>query len=139
MAIITHGPVSSTHPMTTAKTTALVVGTIYTLVGLIGFFSQPVLGIFAVDALHNWIHLITGVIGLIVGFGMDVTARAYAKTVGYIYAAIALISLFSPGWSVAGLIEANLADFFLHLVTAAILLYIGYEGIFGGTEREERR
>lgn len=52
--------------------TALGIGAVITLVGNLGFILEPVecelFGIFGVNTLHNAVHYITGVAGLVAGY-----------------------------------------------------------------------
>jgi hypothetical protein len=47
---------------------AQVVGAVLTLVGVAGFFTGGTLLIFGINALHNVVHLVSGVLGLAAGF-----------------------------------------------------------------------
>jgi hypothetical protein len=47
---------------------AQVVGAVLTLVGVAGFLTGGMLFIFGVNALHNVVHLLSGVLGLAAGF-----------------------------------------------------------------------
>lgn len=108
---------------------ALAVGAAYVLVGLLGFvvtgfdnFAEPgdekLLGIFAINPLHNVVHLLIGFGGLALWKRRD-TARLYG---------IALVAgyglTFAYGLAVAGkdtaanFLSLNAADNGLHLISA---------------------
>ena len=105
-------------------------GIVLTAVGILGFVpgvtsaSGLLLGIFQVDALHNIIHIATGLIALYVAkTGMH--QMLYFKVFGVVYG-IVTVAGFVQGSTVLGLIGVNMADNVLHLLIAAIALYAGF-------------
>lgn len=103
-----------------------VLGIVFVVVGLLGFFNDPVLGIFEVDGLHNLIHLAAGVLALVaVGMG-ESTMRLYARVFGGVYLLVGVVGFVMPGDMILGLFEANMADDVLHLALGAVLLYVGF-------------
>lgn len=110
-----------------AKLYAAVFGVVLTLVGLVGFIpalstNGNLLGIFAIDPLHNVIHLLSGVVGLAAAFTAGAKyARLYAGVFGVVYGLVTLIG-FIQGSTVLGLISINLADNVLHLLIAIVSL-----------------
>ncbi len=114
-----------------AKKAAMVFGVIFVLIGLLGFVNNPVLGIFAVNMLHNIVHILLGAILLMASKG-DGASKAL-KWVAIIYLIVALIGFFVSG-PVLGLIEVNSADNWLHLVLAIILFGVSKQsGMSGNT------
>lgn len=109
------------------KNVVLVVSVVFVLVGLLGFFNDPVLGVFEVDAVHNWVHLLTGVIGLVMAFMGEGNAKMFAKVFGVVYALVTIVG-FVQGDSVLGIFAVNMADNVLHLVLAVVLLWAGFMG-----------
>ena len=104
----------------------MLVGVVLTLVGILGLFmDSPLLGLFEVNATHNWIHLLSGVIGVAMAMQGENQARTYAKVFGVIYALVTVLG-FAMGGNVLGLFHANGADNLLHLVLAAVLLWAGF-------------
>jgi len=55
---------------------------IYALVALMGFFmgNQPLLGIVAINAADNWLHVLIAIVALYLGFGMKAAEPAAATT-----------------------------------------------------------
>jgi hypothetical protein len=112
-----------------AKLYATVLGAVLTLVGILGFIpglspNGNLIGIFAIDPLHNVIHILSGVVGLIVAFTAGgVYARYYALIFGLVYGLVTVIG-FIQGTTVLGLIDVNLADNVLHLLIAAASLAV---------------
>lgn len=110
-----------------AKKAVLIFGVIMTLIGVIGFFNDPVIGLFEVDTFHNLIHLLTGIIAIGVAIKGEVAAQSFAKIFGILYLLLGVIGLFWPNDLFLGLIEINLADDILHIVLGVSLLFIGYK------------
>lgn len=108
------------------KMILMVLGVVFVAVGLLGFVNDPVLGIFEVDMLHNIIHLAAGLLALgAVGMGENMM-RLYARVFGLVYGLVAVLGFLMPGDMILGLFEANMADAFLHVALAAVLLYVGF-------------
>lgn len=111
-----------------ARLYATLVGGVLVIVGIIGFFYSAsfggpgtvddVFGLFAVNAWHNIVHILTGAIGLLVaGFA----ARQYALGLGAVYIAIAVWGfIIGSGDSILGFIPVNTEDNFLHLVLGVL-------------------
>jgi len=114
------------------KKVALVFGVAFTLIGLLGFVPgvtttdadghQLLLGLFMVDAVHNVVHLLSGVAGLI-GAANERYAKLYLVGFGVIYALVTLIGFFTS--PVLGFLHVNTADNWLHLVLTIGLLGAG--------------
>lgn len=111
------------------QTLAWVFGGILALVGVLGFVpgvtsGGMLLGIFEVDTLHNVIHLATGLAALAAAYGLYST-RLFFQVFGVVYAIVAVVG-FIQGDTVLGLITTNMADHALHLLLAAVFLYVGF-------------
>ena len=91
------------------------------IVGGLGFYSDPLFGIFEVDALHNIVHLLTGVLGLL-AVSMDWEGM-FAKVFGVVYALVAVFGFWMGG--MLGM-QMNMADNLLHLVLALVFLCLGF-------------
>lgn len=102
-----------------------VLGAVLVVVGVLGFFNDPILGIFEVDAIHNIVHLLTGALLLWVAYSGGEIARMGAKVFGVVYALVAILGLLTAG-NVLGIFESNGADTILHAALAVILLYVGF-------------
>ena len=110
--------------MMNAKNIVMAIGAILVLVGIIGFWNDPVFGIFEVDTLHNLVHLGTGAI--MIWMAMSGMARLSAQIFGVVYGLVAVLGLVLPGDMLLGLLEVNLHDDILHLVLAIVFLYAGF-------------
>lgn len=103
-----------------------VLGIVFVVIGLLGFVSDPLLGVFEVDGVHNSIHLLAGLLALgAVGMGKSMM-QLYARVFGVVYGAIGLVGFLMGGDMILGVFQANMADHLLHLVLAAVLLYVGF-------------
>jgi hypothetical protein len=112
------------HP---AQLLALVIGAVYTLVGIAGFLvtgfdnfaaetDKTLLG-FEVNPLHNLVHLVIGVAGLVMWRRLD-TARTYGWVLAAGYGLAFIYGLFAAGNSDINFLSLNGADNVLHLVSA---------------------
>lgn len=108
------------------KMLAQVVGVVLTLVGIVGFFTGGVVLIFSVNALHNVVHLVSGLAGLYAGF-MDGGKRAmmYNQLFGVIYLVVAVLGFLVPSL-LKNLLAMNAADNVLHLVLGIVLAGVGF-------------
>ncbi|HKY31641.1 MAG TPA: DUF4383 domain-containing protein [Candidatus Polarisedimenticolia bacterium] len=110
---------------------ALIYGLAFAVVGLAGFMdqgmaheTQHLFGVFPVNGLHNFFHLLIGLAGIAVYFGTALSARYYAQTVGIIYLVLGFLGFVTP--DLFGLMPIGGADIALHFIAAAIALYFGY-------------
>jgi hypothetical protein len=115
-----------------AKPMAVLFGVVFLVVGILGFVpavtkDQMLLGIFHVNAAHNCVHLLSGVVALICGMMGVGAARTYFKLFGLVYAAVAVMGFLNPGDTMLlGLISNNMADTWLHVAIAAVSLILGF-------------
>ncbi|MCA4133732.1 DUF4383 domain-containing protein [Arthrobacter sp. M4] len=113
---------------------ATVFGAVYLLVGVLGFFvtggtsffatEGANLIIFAVNPLHNVIHLAIGAALLYSGLNGVTLSRTVNSTVGAVYLLVGILGLFLVG-SPLNIIALNGADNVLHLASAVVLLGVG--------------
>lgn len=122
---------------------AIVFGGVYVLVGLlgfaftagIGFFATEgglLLGIFAVNPLHNIAHLLIGGALLVAGLSGVRAAKTVNVIIGAAYLLLGIAGFFLVGTG-ANILALNTPDHFLHLGSAALLLAVGL-----GAERGTR-
>ncbi|MBI4145852.1 DUF4383 domain-containing protein [Candidatus Woesearchaeota archaeon] len=105
---------------------ARLVGLLLTLTGVVGFLMADYLLVFGVNALHNVIHLVTGLLGIWAGFISGVHARDYNKWLGLVYVVVGVIGFVLPSL-MAELLNINLADNLLHLVLGGVMAYVGFK------------
>jgi uncharacterized membrane protein len=103
-----------------AKKAAMVFGVIFVLIGVLGFLSSPILGLFAVNMLHNIVHVVLGIILIVAAKGEG--AGTALKVISIIYLVVALLGFFmATDGMLFGILEVNTADNWLHLVLAIVL------------------
>lgn len=107
-------------------------GAVYLLVGLLGFAVTGgvsfiategglLLGIFAVNPLHNIAHLLIGAALLIAGLASVRAAKTTNMIVGAAYLLLGVLGFFIAGTAV-NILALNTPDHFLHLASAIVLL-----------------
>ncbi len=114
---------------------AYVFAAVFLLVGILGFvpaftpkddMGMPLLlGLFMVGAIHNIIHLASGVAALLAARSSEAYASLYFKVFGVVYAVVTIVGFVQKD-TVLGLIHVNLADNLLHLAIAAATLALGF-------------
>lgn len=114
---------------------ATIFGAVYILVGLLGFAvtggvgfiatdGGMLLGIFAVNPLHNIAHLLIGGALLAAGFLSARAAKTVNTIVGAAYLLLGIVGFFLVG-TAANILALNTPDHFLHLASALVLLGVG--------------
>ncbi|GGG04711.1 DUF4383 domain-containing protein [Paenibacillus abyssi] len=106
-----------------ARRFAALVGIVFLLIGVLGFFYNHLFGIFHVDTTHNIIHLVVGVLGIFAA-SHEGYAYRFAQALGIVFMAMAVLGFFIK--DLFGLMHVALAENILHFVVGAIALYLGY-------------
>ncbi len=113
---------------------ALVIGVVYTLVGVVGFFitgfdgftehnhDQTLLG-FAINPLHNIVHIVIGVAGIVL-WSSDARARTYGWLLAIGYGAVFVYGLLVVDDPDTNILNINWADNWLHIATVVAGLAI---------------
>lgn len=122
---------------------ALIFGIIYVLVGILGFIpglsTHPadaphlsvesghgyLLGMFPINILHNVVHLIIGIAGILASRSLG-GARLYAKALAIVYGLLAVLGLIPATQTTFGLIPIHGNDIWLHALSALIAAYFGF-------------
>jgi len=105
------------------QTWAKVIGVVLLLVGLLGFFMAPVLGMFEVNMMHNLVHLVTGAIFAWAGFAAGAPTKKVNTWLGVIYLLVGILGFFG----FMGFLNVNSADNWLHIVIGAVSALIGWK------------
>jgi hypothetical protein len=105
------------------KLVTKILGVVLLLVGIAGFFTGGMLLIFAVDPIHNIVHILSGVIALAAA-GSYQYSRLYLIVFGVVYGVVAVLGFLSG--DVLGLIAVNMEDNYLHAVIAVLCLATGF-------------
>ena len=113
------------------KKIGLAFGVIFVLVGLAGYVPAltpdgKLLGVFAVNGAHNLVHILTGVIAVAIALASPANMAAFFKIFGVVYGLVAVLGFFAGDQPLLGIIAHNMADMWLHVVIAAVSLYLGF-------------
>lgn len=122
--------------MSNVQRFAYAFGALYLVVGVAGFFvtgfedfsgtEGEKLILLGVNPLHNLVHVALGILWL-AGAGRETTARTINILIGAVLAIVGIIGLFLVNSS-ANILALNHPDNLLHLVTAALALWLGLTG-----------
>ncbi|KYC40683.1 hypothetical protein WA1_23870 [Scytonema hofmannii PCC 7110] len=136
---------------------ALISGIVYVLLGLFGFIPGMVatpgtggpevliktgygylLELFAINVIHNIVHIAVGVWGLI-SYRRYIRSRSYARGLAVFYGVLAIMGLLPVLNTVFGIIPVFGHNVWLHAVTALIAAYFGFKAPDAVTLREQER
>lgn len=111
----------------TARLAAIVLGIILVLLGLLGFFTNPMLGLFAVNPMHNLVHIVSGIV-LLAGAYSSLGSGPALKIIGIVYVLVTILGFFTTSGDgmLLGIIANNTADNWLHLIFAVVMLVAGF-------------
>ncbi|GGC11798.1 hypothetical protein GCM10011494_33270 [Novosphingobium endophyticum] len=128
----------------TTRGFALIFGVVFGLVGIAGFVPSLVtavhgphpplavetgygllLGLFPINLLHNLVHVLFGLWGLI-GSRSIVASKFYARSVAVIYAVLSIAGLVPGLDTLFGLTPLFGNDVWLHALLALIAAYFGW-------------
>jgi Domain of unknown function (DUF4383) len=125
---------------------ALITGIIFFLVGVMGFVpgfvQEPMatsdmpglgftigagylLGLFPINVLHNIVHLLVGILGIVASVSLGST-RLYSGGLAIFYGLLAVMGLIPATQSTLGFIPIFGNDVWLHGITAAVATYFGF-------------
>ncbi len=111
--------------MFSSKAIAIVFGSAFVLVGVLGFFPNPLVssnGIFEVNLMHNFVHLLTGSAFLFGGLVLEGKEEFTVKAVTAAYFGVAILGFATSGNTLLGLVHINEADRWLHFGLAMSML-----------------
>ena len=122
-----------TKDVSMLKKIAYLFGIVLLGIGILGFLPAAtpgglLLGVFHVNTLHNWIHIVTGLLAFVAASDVvpSFTSKLYFQLFGVIYGVVALLGFYYGDNPIFGLIANNQADNFLHVVIALVSLYLGF-------------
>jgi hypothetical protein len=114
---------------------AMVFGIVFLLIGILGLVSPGgmsmgadpapamILGLFPVNLLHNIVHILFGVWGLVASRSFA-SAKMYAQVGGVVYIVLAICGLVIP--TTFGLLPNGSNDIWLHAVFGLVLAGVGF-------------
>jgi hypothetical protein len=111
-----------------AKTVCKILGVVFLVVGLCGFFAPHLLGAHLTPT-HNLVHLVSGAVALYFGFAGSLSgAKTFCLIFGIVYLALGFLGQFVLGdpamdrmWHV-GPLELARVDHFIHILLGVIFL-----------------
>ena len=118
----------------TAKTGALIWAFAFLAVGLLGFVNNPLIGesenaIFHADTVHNWVHIVSGVLFLLVALAAPDSAKGFLILFGIIYLGLGVLGIIQFGTEgmgkLLGFLHVNPADNYLHIALGALIALTG--------------
>ena len=107
------------------KTYAMVLGAVLVLLGLAGFVSHPVLGIFGVNTAQNVLHLVGG--ALVLWVASKGSAKSVNQWLGYIALVVGILG-FVPGAKdlLASIFAINASITYLHVAVGVVSLLVAF-------------
>lgn len=117
--------------MLTSKNICIAFGSVFVLVGFLGFIPNPIVssvGIFETNAMHNLVHLLTGSAFLIGGLVMEGKEALMLNSIMIAYFGVTLLGFLTSGDMLLGLVHINEADRWLHLGLAVSMLIAAVAG-----------
>ena len=134
------------------RTFTLATGIVFLVAGILGFIPgitlnhvlgsmlgttgsrEYLLGIFAVDTVHNLINLVIGALG-IAAYYWDRT-RLYCQGLGIVCLVIGILgfipALVYANGMLLGLFHVNLADNVVYVIVGVVAAYLGFAPSYGG-------
>jgi hypothetical protein len=112
-----------------ARTVCKLLGVVFVLVGIAGFFNDHLLGAH-LDKYHNLVHIVSGIVALYLGFAGPVSgAKAFCLLFGVVYLALGFL-----GWFLGAGADHMLMVGPLHLATVdhGIHVLLGVAFLAGG-------
>lgn len=131
----------------TAKTGALIWAFAFLAVGILGFIDNPLIGksdtaIFYADTFHNWVHIVSGILFLLVALASPGSARGFLILFGIVYLALGVIGIIQFGTDgmgkLFGLLHVNGADNYLHIGLGILIALTGLSARRSGTSNTRR-
>lgn len=127
---------------------ATISGIVFILVSLLGIMSGGMpgmqmggasvmlLGLFPVNLLHNLVHMLFGIWGVIAGRG-ERASVAYALGSGLAYMVLGVVGMFTD--SLLGMVPIGGYDVVLHLALALVLAGCGFWAMWFAPQRQAVR
>ena len=116
-----------------AKTVATLLGVVFIVVGIVGFFSPELLGAHLNKA-HNIVHLVSGVISLYIGMKGSLSgARQFCIVFGLVYGLLGVVGYFAGTgpehmFNIGTLLMFGKMDHIIHILLGVIFLAGGALG-----------
>ena len=112
-----------------ARTWLMLSGVILIAVGILGFFSNPLVGptgLVATDNPHNIVHALTGLLALGLAYGMRDNIANATIAFGALYLVVFVVTVISPTLFGIFTVPVNTIDHVIHIGLAIVSLALGY-------------
>lgn len=106
-----------------SKTVCKLLGVVFVLVGLCGFAAPHLLGAH-LNATHNLIHIVSGVIALYFGFAGSLSgAKGFCLVFGVVYLALGILGMAKGEFDITAInLMLGKVDHVIHIVLGVIFL-----------------
>lgn len=108
------------------KNILYIIGFFTLAIGIIGFFNDPILGIFDVDLEHNLVHIVTGLLSLYFANRIEKERSTFGIVMTAVYGLVTIMGFAMPNTELLGMMAVNHADNILHLAFTLIFGYVGF-------------
>lgn len=118
------------------KAAGILFGVVFLVIGILGFVpgiapagpdGMPMLlHIFMVNTVHSIVHIASGAIFLFASMAGAAAARLWFKIFGLVYAVVAIMGFIVGHGMIFNLISNNVADTWLHVGLAVVMLFFGF-------------
>jgi hypothetical protein len=103
-------------------------GVIFIFAGSAGYLPSLtkdglLLGLFAVDSMHNLVHIVSGVVAIMAATSYGLTVL-YLRIFGLLYTAVGLWGFYTNGDLY--FMQVNMPDNILHIVLGVVIAYLGF-------------
>lgn len=105
------------------------VGVILVVVGVLGFFPNPLVGptgLVATDSMQNIVHILTGALALALVTVVKTDVGTAALAFGALYGLVFVVTIISPTLFGLFAVPVNVVDHVIHLGVAVVSLALGY-------------
>lgn len=112
-----------------ARSWLLLAGVILIVVGILGFFENPLVGangLVATDTPQNIVHVLTGLLALGLAYGMSNDIGTATILFGALYLVIFLATIVSPTLFGLFTVAVNSIDHVIHIGLTVVSLALGY-------------
>ena len=116
------------------KTASLIFAIAFLLVGILGYFENPLISsignpIFHTDSLHNAIHIVSSILFFLFALALPRTGT-FLKVFGVVYLLLGILGLATIGDNehirLLGFLLVNKADNYLHIGLGAAIFLAGF-------------
>ncbi|HEX5655377.1 MAG TPA: DUF4383 domain-containing protein [Chitinophagaceae bacterium] len=115
------------------KTASIIIGILFLLTGILGFFENPLVGesdnaIFHADAFHNYVHIGSGVLFLLFAMAAPGVTTGFMILFGLVYLGLGIWGFMKTGeggmTELLGVLHVNPADNYLHIGLGLLIILL---------------